>query len=343
MKSSCLLLAVSFAEVLFLFSGLAQPDAPSYRGVFMERLPSYTEHTGWYNIVINEHDSVSDTPPFCTTDDLPELSGEEFSAVRQATYQCLYRHGRKPGFSDVEIESFYGYSVGDELVDRTVRLDLPEIELLTPELVCHLQQEVLATYPLWRIFINGSSPGSVVIVYPSSIRTGQGWNADQKNWTNALETTVAIERNLREKLFGAKRRQLDFVHDEIKEQLPAIRKMEPGFTIVAVFDNWRGDKDSLCVWLLSRGVSQGGRRSDYVVVKPTSSRTDFYAVRDDGEFGPHHQPSRSDLWLTEWPIPRDTKQVTIQEIDGRLNPVGQQWQISVKVKFHDFDNPGSAS
>src|SRR5262249_37301596 len=155
-------------------------------------------------------------------DQLPAmLTWNEKQEAGQAMYKCLETHARPPGISPEEVGRFYRYCVKDVPVDRTLVVHVPEIQVLTAEFVSHLQRDVLASRPLWRIWIVGEEDGPAVLIYPDTVYVAaQGVHED---WTHTLPPLVARIADVRNLRNGPKQRQLDYLQSTIPAEIPRLR------------------------------------------------------------------------------------------------------------------------
>jgi hypothetical protein len=257
-----------------------------------------------------------------TTEHLPPLTQEELDDISASAYLCLEKHARLCGMTVEEARDYYSFSVLDELLDRTLRIELPDLRALTPRLVVGLQAEALASRPLWRVMIDGESPETVVIIYPDAVRVGTA--SGQTDWKSALEGAVPTATRLREARRGANARQIRVLQERVPVQLANLR--ESSFGIVGLFDNDGGDFTELAIWMLHRG-----RSIDYRVTGPRGIKTSGpdFAVRADGMFGDHYQPDNADFWLTHWALPaRAARRIRVQAMrDGE--PIGAARMIEI--------------
>lgn len=307
------------------------PDGDLY---MVKPFPSYLEHRGMYNVNPEEYphfkQELKDTI-WCIRSirSLPLLTWSEFREICSATYQALVRYGRLPGMSEEEAKIFYRFCVGDELMDRTVRVELPRFEVLTPEFVEALRRDVLATRPLWRIFIVAESPETVVIIYPSAVRLGTV--PIDGDWKAALPDLVSKVLELREERYGPQRRQREYLRSIIPSLVRKIRDNRP--QLVAAFDNhYLGDKGEVSIWLLYPGENEW---FDIEIKEPKDTSVgEEIAVKADGTFDdyyvfdPDRQPA---FWLAQKVLPSDFKGSQLVLEKRRPGPVIEaRWTI-------DFD------
>jgi hypothetical protein len=273
--------------------------------------PSYLEHRGMYNI--NPEDYLGEEPDnsidtsWCvqSVKPLPPLTWSEFQKVSSAIYRALEQHGRLPGMSEQEAKVFYRYCVGDELTDRTARVELPRFEVLTPALIEALQRNVLSTYPLWRIFIVAESPETVVIIYPTAVRLGTV--PIDGNWKAALPEIVSKVLEIRQEREGPQQRQREYLRSRIPSLVRELRDNRP--QLVAAFDNhYLGDKGDVSVWLLYPGEDEW---FDISIVEPKNIAVgEKIAVKADGMFDDYYvfDPDRQPAFrLEQWVLPPDFK------------------------------------
>jgi hypothetical protein len=294
--------------------------------------PSYLEHQGVYNVNPEEYTSskelLKDTSwCFQSVKPLPPLSWTEFGKIRSATYQALVRYGRLHGMSEEEAKIFYRYCVGDELKDRTVRVELPRFEVLTPAFIEALQRDVLSTYPLWRIFVVAESPETVVIIYPTVVRLGKV--PFEGDWKAALPKLVNQVLQIREAREGPQRRQREYLRSRIPGLVKMICDNSP--QLVAAFDNhYLSEPGAVSVWFLYPGEWLGisleepkdASVGERIAVKADGTFDDYY------DFDPDRPPA---FWLAQQILPSDFKgnQLVLEKImPGPV--VGAQWTF-------DFD------
>jgi hypothetical protein len=276
----------------------------------MNRFPSYLEHRGVYNV--NPEDYREDlapeddpTPYFRSVEHLPPLTGKEFQNICSATYRALERYGRLPGMSAADAKHFYRYCAGDEISDRTVRVELPDFRALSPEFVEGLQRDVLAERRLWRIFIVAESPETVVIIYPDAVRVGTV--PPGGDWKTTLPQTISEVLQIREAREGPQRRQLEYLKQKVPKELTKVRT-EP-FRLVAAFDTYYiGDPTRISVWFLyaaekhwfdiSVEEPENAASGAEVALKPDGSFDDNY------RFDPNVQPA---FWLKQSILPAGFK------------------------------------
>src|SRR5260370_13253938 len=182
----------------------------------MNHLPSFIEHSGLYNLRPDEihADELGQLAPCVRSqDNLPKLTWKEFHAVQSLAYECLHRYGRFPGVGAKEVDKYYRYCIGDELVDRTLHIELPCPQILNPELIESFQREVLSQHALWRAAIGAQNPQDVVMIYPQVVRVG---NASPKaDIVKELAKVISRETSAREPHEGPRRRQLNYLRPRV--------------------------------------------------------------------------------------------------------------------------------
>jgi hypothetical protein len=266
----------------------------------MQFFPSYVEYKGLYNvdagvseptIGVWKHGSRSPIGSF------PPLTSTEFEDVRTLMCQTLRTFGRPLDLTREETDILYHYVVGDEMVDRTLRVEMPRIECLTDTFVEAVQRDVLAKHTLWRVMIPGESEDTVVMIYPTVVRAGADING--VNWRSNLRTIISRIKTIREASEGPRRRQLEYLKKHIGA---AVRSLGPDkFRLLAAFDNYRGDYQEITLWILYR---QTGEWFDLTIREPESiAVSESFAVRSDGFFSDYYEPDDSELWLVQWVLP----------------------------------------
>jgi hypothetical protein len=221
----------------------------------MNPYPSYIECSGLYNVNPSDEHLRGIRPDVArsrfhrTANVLPTLTWHEVQSVWDATYQTLVKHGRPQGMGEPEATKLYRFAASHEMKDRTVRVELANLGALTPELARVIQAEVLAAHPLWRVFIVGESPETVIIIYPQVVRAGPGPVVPA--WEQALLSTVAELKKQRDLRTGPQRRQVDW----LKLNIPGRLRRWTGlpYEVAGIFDNYGGDRTELSVWLLYSG------------------------------------------------------------------------------------------
>src|SRR5229473_4152532 len=201
-------------------------------GASMNRYPSFVEYQGMYNVNPEEwRDKEFNPDDFSssfhkTVDDLPPLTWREFENIRGVTLSCLLRHGLFEKIGKNEAKAFYKFCVGDELMDRTARVELPNFRILTAELVKALQKEVLKSRPIWRIMIVSEAPQTTVMIYPEVIKFGIPTTGDLPV---DLRKVVDEELNLREPREGPHRRQMEYLKQKVVQELSKLPGGEEPF------------------------------------------------------------------------------------------------------------------
>jgi hypothetical protein len=298
----------------------------------MAQFPSYVEHRGLYNVNPGEADEDYDPAKDRNTyvrlaDSLPFLHYDEFQKVTALARAALERHGRFPGLEDdVQARRYYWFAAGSgELLDRTLRVEIANLRILTPAFIERLQEDVLAEHPLWRVAICGEVPETVVMVYPEAVRLAGV--PESVDWRPALADVVRREFQLREPREGPHRRQVAYVRPKLAIALPQLDEKLP-FRVLGLFDNYRGDNNEWNLWIVHRGP--GYDTISVEMPKETGVGT-HYPIAADGTFGECYRSDDADRWLASWVLPLDFGwKVLLQEI-GELadDPPGREWPIEL--------------
>ena len=293
----------------------------------MNLYPSSVEYHGMYNVNPGESNYYAFDPDKIsssfhkTVDQLPPLTERELENIRGVTLACLIRHGQFGKIGKKEAKTYYQFCVFDELIDRTARLELPNHKIVTAAFVKALQKDVLASRPLWRIAIVGETTETSVMVYPDVVRFGFPATGDL-----ALDLQKVVDEvlTLQELRKGPYRRQLAYLREKVPEELPKLSKEEP-FRFLSAFDNYRGNFERVCVWMLEPFVG-------FSITQPedTWSGGDGFALRKDGDFGEHYENFDAEWWLRpHLPPPGYCGPLVFQSVDAKGNAIGKGWQFNL--------------
>jgi hypothetical protein len=312
-------------------------------------LPSYPEYTGLYNVAPEDFSADANfagaarTTFFVSTDHLPKLTWDEFDGARAAMMEALSRYGRRPNMDAKQSQSYYRDCVIDEFKDRTLRVELPDFRVLTPEFVDGVQRDVLAGRPLWRVFLVAVSPETVVLIYPDAVRVG-ALPADA-DWRAALSGVVATVHNALESTRGPERRQMEYLLRRMPAELDQLRQQP--FRLVAVFDNYEGDERELSLWFLFAGEDRWAGYSlnsddpdatsatGRVVLKPDGTIDEFYEIQLDAE---------PPFWLERWLVHADYRR-GLELVKIRTGGVeAGRWRVAIDRAqvLRDADLAGAA-
>lgn len=209
--------------------------------------PAWIDSLGPFNL--NPVDRFGDDPPdpdvfaefVYTVQSPPPLAPGELNSVEEAAKAYLdvvvpgTNYGRKPWGPDPD-------------GDRTLRLVFRPASGFTAEIAHYLQDMLCDRYPLWRVAILAETIEDAIVIYPDAVVIGRTlYRAD---WDAKLEEAVAAEderRRYKNRYFHA---QIAIVERHIRSS-PLPR--DPRYEIVAVFDNYNGDKSRYAIWLVTSG------------------------------------------------------------------------------------------
>ena len=298
--------------------------------------PSFAEHQWYYNIIPGEED-VDGTPDkdrskyFKTVDQLPPITWSEKEQASQAVYKCLETRPRPPRIPPEELKRFYQYCVKDVLLDRTLVVHVPEIQVLTAEFVRQLQRDVLASRPLWRIWIVGEEEGPALLIYPDTVYVGgQGLHQE---WTRALPTLVAQIVEIRNTRDGPEKRQLEYLQARIPGQIGNLR--DPPIRFLAAFDNFCGNHSRTTVWFLGRNDTHSW--SHFCIRAPEHAATaDDYEVTSAGKIRLRGDPVHAEFVLIAWVLPAAFRGKLAIQKEKPINEITRQPLIAGRWEF-DFD------
>jgi hypothetical protein len=320
-----LMVAIDLALFFFLCLGL-----PSELGLFtVNEFPEVSDQLRYYNVsqrrllngqICPEEDvsrSIRSVP------DVPLLTWSEFAEARAATERCLQNHGRLPTWSGEEAKTFYQFCVGDELVDRTLRVELPEARVLNATLIGRFQQEVLAKRPLWRIMIIGETLATTIMVYPNGVWFEGVSRLD--NWCTELPGLVKRLLAITDKSEGPKRRQLNYLRWKIQRDLKVFTGKP--FDIVSTFDNYCGNSARWSMWVICPSEESW---FEIRVTEPDNVASSVtFAVRSDGFFGPEFDAEHPAYWLSEWVLPAGYRSTLSVEKIRVKRVIEKRWTIAL--------------
>ena len=295
----------------------------------MNRFPSISEHDGVYNVdpenfrrgLLEPDEDFNEYHR--SEENLPPLDWDEFKGAAAATYACLWKNAKLTGFSEEDAHSFYEFAVSDSIADRTVKVWLPDVRVLTPLLVQAIQREVLITRPLWRVLVGSDETARTVIIYPEVVRVGP--SSEGADWRTELARVVREEWEHREQQEEPRRRQLDYVGERVCSSLPTVSNMP--FELLAVFDNYNGDPSEWTAWVLFAGENAEDVNVDYTDGVMVS---DKLPVREDGYFGPLFKDTNAKFWLRCWVYPPNTQKLTVKRQKDYKPIPGKLFMVTIR-------------
>lgn len=294
----------------------------------MNRFPSIGEHDGLYNVEPENYRRGLLEPDedfneyHRSEEDIPQLGWDEFKGAVAATYVCLWKDARLSGFSEQDAKNYYAFAVDESIADRTIKVWLPDMRVLTPTLVRTFQREVLLSRPLWRILIGSDEKARTVLIYPDVVRIGL--SSEEPDWQTQLAQIVKEEWDHREQREGPRRRQLDYLRGRIRSSLSAVS--DKPFELLAVFDTYYGDPSEWTVWVLFTGENAEDVNVEYT---DGVMGSDKFPVRDDGYFGPLFKDDNAKLWLRCWVYPPNTRKLTIKRQRDYKPVPGAVYEVAV--------------
>ncbi len=295
----------------------------------MNRFPSIGEHDGVYNVDPDNYrrgllEPNEDFNKYHRSEqNLPPLDWYEFKDAVAATYACLWKNARLPGFDEQDAHNFYEFALSDSIADRTVQAWLPDVRVLAPGLVQAIQQEVLLSRPLWRVLVGSDEPARAVIIYPDIVRVGL--SSENSDWRTDLAKLVEREWKSRTEREGPERRQLNYLRELIPSALPNLTAKP--FELLGVFDNYRGNIANWKAWVLF-----AGRNSEDITIEPTNgvAVSDTYPVRDDGYFGPLFKEDDASVWLRAFVYPLESRQMRFKRQKDYKPLPGEVFEVSIQ-------------
>ena len=146
----------------------------------INKRPSFGEFSGYFNICKADYDrfGVGDWKKkvICDQHFIPRLTFKENNAAKDAVAEVLLEVGYLP--SDLEVSVAYlwpqfFFSIERSQIDRSVRLYLSSVVLLTTDLVEHVRLVLRSQFPTWRVVVvlpAGNEPD--LVIYTDLIRIG---------------------------------------------------------------------------------------------------------------------------------------------------------------------------
>jgi hypothetical protein len=282
--------------------------------------PSYSEYLGLYNavagtsrtgIISTEDDRTSlQTAPF-----LPHRSWQEVEDVRSRLSSVLADSARRANIKPASANVWYKDHIDPSPDDRTIFLDMPRPEMLTPDFAEAIQNVLSTHHPFWRVLVRGEKPETVVTIYNTAVRCCDDFASD--NWKIALANAVALDQRLRELRVAPQLFQADHAIEAIASNIDLMK----GGHIVPLlrFDTWNGDARYHTLWLGYTGRSTEGwfdvqiRSPDSVAVGDSIAIDESGSKSPEYIYDPDNPPS---YWIKQFIIP-----VPINRVEfGRVYP-----------------------
>jgi hypothetical protein len=236
-----------------------------------------------------------------TESSLPSLIERTFWSLRESVFAAISAFIERSGISplnEVRERVFTEHCLGEPLGDRTLDVSLVDHRLLSPALITHLQNEVLAVERLWRLRVVAPFEELSIAIYPRVIRIGRG-----PCLTTLDDITVELQvwhdcssriQNLR---FGPEYRQFRDVERRTNPvNLPGADGKP--FVFLAAYDNYCGDFDLHTIWLMFRGSE-----SDEIGVLPTGDSDGgvgaIYPLVSPGKLGVKNSTEAAQIWVVQ--------------------------------------------
>jgi hypothetical protein len=204
----------------------------------MYKTPSAVEYKGLYNVEPSNDIEQNQEQYLVITAGLGRPTFDEISSLTDCICRVMYSSGVKPG-------SLY-YDLG--FLDRTAKISFRDPADLSTERLKSLQGILNSEFEEWRIAVVGISAHSTIIVYPSKIVFP--FDDDEPSQLNRIRDELVSEHDESE---GSFQRQLQYVRQLLPSFSSKLESFKGPPLVLAVFDNYRGDKRSLCVWVIDPG------------------------------------------------------------------------------------------
>lgn len=232
--------------------------------------PSLEEFQGPYNAsetMSRSHHHEGDPSNHCTEKE--ESLETDFQAIVALTDKSLRKYLERAGFKTNAIYVWDEFSP-----DKTIRLEVLELSLLTPKFLAYLQSQILASNYRWRILLMMSTLERGILVYPNVIRLGFRFES------------LGIERGLKlivdEETENEKLKAIRLTK-EISDIRPLVKEVFCGMpaesaSILRVYS--REQEKAVSLWVISKGDWAGVSARDLEV-----EVEEKYWILPDGTFG----------------------------------------------------------
>lgn len=264
--------------------------------------PSFKEFRGYYNI-LDEDGAGGSIPIFRTTENLPPFSFNEMWEVRTAAVKWFepvveaYYAGRKPDPLDDEL------FVRDSTDDRTQRVDVPHLDMVSVELLERLQREFLGRYPLWRVALIGEDISTTILVYPRAVYFGD--EPEDIDGEEAIRRLQVKCDALREARKAPETRRVAY----LKQRLPqAVQEIgERPFYVVAVVEvKYYDEEDLLAVYVLFPGHDSWAVKAEIPGSRDEIAQWDKYGIDATGAIvSAISIPETVPSFVASWLLPHD--------------------------------------
>lgn len=260
-----------------------------------------------------------------------DISYGDMFQILDDVKDCLVRHGGFTGCSADAVRDAYRNAINVGDFGRAVSIYLHDTRAFRVEMVSALQTEVLRKWIGWKIRIELTCrDGGVLILAVDEVSMKE--EAAITNLGEFLAKLAREEQAARDKHYGPRNRQLREITERLPDHLGRVTDERP-FSVIAIFDNYRGKRKNLAIYLLSNS-----ELSEICIHTPDAGRMD--AVYGGGPLtvdysGTIHQhstrfingieaPIEGKLWIDKWLIPSDyagNKLVVTRDADGK------HWEI----------------
>lgn len=204
----------------------------------MYKTPSAIEFIGLYNVEPKNDVEQNKENYLVITPGLGEPTFDEINSLTDCICEAMYSSGVKPG-------SLY-YDLGFQ--DRTAKISFRNPSDLSMERLDSLERILNSQFEEWRIAVVGISAHSTIIVYPTGIIFP--CDEDKQVQIERIRNELVSEQDESE---GSFQRQLQYVRQLVPTLSARLESFKGPPIVVAVFDNYRGDERSFCVWVIDPG------------------------------------------------------------------------------------------
>lgn len=140
-------------------------------------------------------------------------------------------------------------AVGLFSVDRTYAIEVADFTVLTEPCIKAIQSIIKNKHPDWRIVLFGPCDDCKICIDARSCKVPKQTRGS--SLSESLSNAILIQKRVVDATDGEEARQLAVAKNALAQYLALNAKSESA--IIAMFDNWRGQKGTCVIWLFHRG------------------------------------------------------------------------------------------
>jgi hypothetical protein len=216
---------------------------------FSNTTPSATQFDGFYNVDPDCFGSAREYNRdhyLCVEKGLQPPELDELNNVTD----LLIEYAANEGLTTNKIY----YSVG--FADRTAKFGFRNPNDMTSQRMEALRVLLEEKAPSWRVCLEGLSPETTIIIYPSLIAY-----PTTESPIAQLSRIQVEDLDYNDRIKGTVQRQMNYVAAVVKNRIEELKSTIEFPVFLAVFDRAQGDDENFCVWLFDRGYRHQGLSS----------------------------------------------------------------------------------